>query len=417
MTPWNPDHPAPARLCAVLALLLLGGGACRPGTTSPDPSGDAPRWVPVERRDIRQTLPFQGELEARNMLQIAVGLQGSAVLAEIVPEGTHVRRGDVLARFDSSQIEQDLARQENECVRTRQELESLEKAELPLELLELESQRADLLAELEAETAFLETAQDLADRGLMTESEVLRQREKLDALRVRADRAGTRLRLTSDHLHAARLAKARAALEAAERQRDFTARQLALCEIRSPADGTVSHVPLPVGGEYRTAHVGDSLFRNQVFLCIPQDADCVVRGYVEESALPCIRPGAPAVAVPAAFPDLRLPGHVESVGAMARTRPGQPVWRKYFPVAIALDSLPRELPAGLTVHVEVTAGEATAALSVPRAALEERDGRLWVERRTPSGDTASVSVDIGWTDSERAEIRSGLSEGDFVRCP
>ena len=414
----TPDRPSPARLCAALALLLLGAVSCRPaGSASPGAADAAPRWVPVERRDIRQTVPFQGELEARNMLQIAVGLQGSAVLAEIAPEGTRVRKGNILARFDSAQIEQDLARQENECVRTRQELESLEKAELPLELLDLESQRADLLAELEAETAFLETARDLASRGLMSDTEILRQREKLAALQLKADRAGTRLRLTSEHLHAARLAKARAALEAAERQRDFTARQLALCEIRAPADGTVSHVPLPVGGEYRTAHVGDNLFRNQVFLCIPQDADCVVRGYVEESALPCIRPGAPAVAVPAAFPDLRLPGRVESVGAMARTRPGQPVWRKYFPVSIALDHLPRELPAGLTVRVEITAGEAASALSVPRAALEDREGRLWVERRTPSGAAAPAEVEIGWTDSEYAEIRSGLSEGDLVRCP
>jgi multidrug resistance efflux pump len=408
---WNPD-----RFCAALALLLLATGACRPAASS-DATGTSPRWLPVERRNIRQTVPFQGELEARNMMQIAVGLQGSAVLAELAPEGTRVRKGDVLARFDSAQIEQDLARQENECVRTRQELESLEKAELPLELLDLESQRADLLAELEAETSFLDTAQDLASRGLMSDTEVLRQREKLAALQVKADRAATRLRLTSEHLHAARLAKARAALEAAERQRDFTARQLALCEIRAPADGTVSHVPLPVGGEYRTAHVGDSLFRNQVFLCLPQDADFVVRGYVEESALPSIRPGAPAVATPAAFPDLRLPGRVESVGAMARTRPGQPLWRKYFPVAISLDPLPRELPAGLTVHVEITAGEATDALAVPRAALEDHEGRLWVERRLPSGAAAPAEVEIGWTDSEYAEIRSGLSEGDLVRCP
>lgn len=404
----------PATLSALLTLLLSGAVSCRP---APADGGDAPRWVPVERRDICQTVPFQGELEARNMLQVAVGLQGSAVLAELVPEGTRVRKGDVLARFDSAQIEQDLARQENECVRTRQELESLEKAELPLELLDLESQRADLLAELEAETAFLETAQDLASRGLMSDTEILRQREKLAALQVKADRAATRLRLTSEHLHAARLAKARAALEAAERQRDFTARQLALCEIRAPADGTVSHVPLPIGGEYRTAHVGDSLFRNQVFLCIPQDADFVVRGYVGESDLPFIQPGAPAVAIPAAFPDLRLPGRVESVGAMARTRPGQPVWRKFFHVTVALDPLPRELPAGLTVRVDITAGEAASVPTIPRAALEARDGRLWVVRRTPDGTAAPAEVEIGWTDSERAEIRSGLSEGDLVRCP
>lgn len=402
-----------ARLPAAVLLSVLVLSSCRPAASDPD----APRWVPAERADIRQTVPFQGELEARNMLQIAVGFQGSAVLTELVPEGARVAEGDILARFDASQIEQDLARQESECVRTRQELESLEKAELPLERLDLETQRADLEAELQAETAFLETARGLAERGLMSGTEIALEEEKLEALRTKAERAGTRLRLTADHLHAARLAKARAAVEAAERQRDFTARQLALCEIRAPAAGTVSHVPLPVGGEYRTVHVGDTLFRNQVFLCIPQDASFVVRGYVEESALPSIIPGAPATATPAAFPDLRLSGHVESVGAMARSRPGQPAWRKYFPVAIALDPLPRDLPTGLSVHAEITAGEASGVLCIPRAALEARDGRFVVVRRSRGGAPETAEVEIGWTDAGRAEVRSGLLEGDLVQCP
>lgn len=402
-----------ARLPAAILLSALALSACRPGADNPD----APRWVAVERGDIRQTVPFQGELEARNMLQIAVGFQGSAVLTELVPEGARVEEGDILARFDTAQIEQDLARQENECVRTRQELESLEKAELPLERLELETQRADLEAELQAESAFLETARGLAERGLMSGTEIALEEEKIGALRAKAERAGTRLRLTADHLHAARLAKARAALAAAERQRDFTARQLELCEIRAPAAGTVSHVPLPVGGGYRTAHVGDTLFRNQVFLCIPQDASFVVRGYVEEAALPSIVPGAAATATPAAFPGLRLPGRVESVGAMARSRPGQPAWLKFFPVTIALDPLPRELPTGLSVHAEITAGEASGVPCIPRAALEGRGGRLVAVRRGRGGAPETVDVEIGWTDDARAEVRSGLREGDFVQCP
>ena len=405
-------HPA---VLALLLLALLAAG-CR---ESPD-AADAPRWVPAARSDIRQTISFQGELQARTMLQIAVGLQGSAVLEELVEEGAHVHEGDILARFDSSQIAQDLARQESEAVRARQELDSLEKAELPLERLDLESRCDELLSVLRAEETFLETARSLRDRGLMTDAELLRQQQKIDTARADADRASTRLDLTSGPLHAARLAKARAALEAAERQRDFTAAQLALCTVRAPADGTVSLVPLPVGGEYRTAHVGDSLYRNQVFLCIPRDDARVVRGHVEESALPAIRPGAPATAVPAAFPDLRLPGRIESVGAMARSRPGQPAWRKYFPVAVALDPLPRDLPAGLSVRVDVVSGEAPSALAIPRAALESESGRLYVLRR-PASDPAAppvlTEVRIGLADATSAEILSGLSEGDLVLCP
>ena len=387
-------------------LVLLAAGCGREAAV-------APRTAVVERGALRMTIPFAGELEARRVEMIAVGVQGSAVLAELVPEGTPVAKGDLLARFDASQIAQDLAKQENDLVRARQELESLEKAELPLELLDLESKRLDARAELESEQRFLESARGLAERGLMAPGEVARQEQKVAALAARGEQLDTRIRLTKEHVHAARLAKARAALEAAERQRDFTASQLALCEVRAPVAGVATLVPLPVGGEYRTAHVGDTLFRNQPFLCLPDPAEHVLRGYVGEAELPWVKTGNAVEAVPAAFPDVKLSGRVESVGGMAQTRPGQPVWRKFFPVQIALEPVAEPMPVGISVRAEIVAGESTIALALPREALEWRGTQAFA--RKPSGQ--EVAVQTGWADATRVEIVSGLAEGDAVALP
>ena len=388
----------------LLALALAGCGR---------EAAVAPRTAVVARGEIRMAIPFQGELEARRVETIAVGVQGSAVLSELVPEGTRVEKGDRLARFDASQIEQDLARQENELVRARQELESLEKAELPLELLDMESKRMDAQAEVAAEERFLESARSLAERELMSESEVAQQEQKVAGLKTRGEQMDTRIELTKKHVHAARLAKARAALEAAERQRDFTASQLALCEVRAPVAGTAVLVPLPVGGEYRTAHVGDTLFRNQAFLCLPDPTEHVVRGYVGEAELPWVKPGSAVVAVPAAFPDVKLSGRVESVGGMAQTRPGQPAWRKFFPVQIALDPISEPLPVGISVRADVVAGEASNALTLPREAVAWRGGQSFV--RKASGEETEVKT--GLADAARIEIVSGLAEGDEVALP
>ena len=388
----------------LLALALAGCG--REAAT-------APRTAVVERGAIRMAIPFQGELEARRVETIAVGVQGSAVLSELVPEGTRVEKGDRLARFDASQIEQDLSRQENELVRARQELESLEKAELPLELLDMESKRMDAQAEVAAEERFLESARNLEERGLMSAGEVAQQEQKVAGLKTRGEQLDTRIELTKKHVHAARLAKARAALEAAERQRDFTASQLALCEVRAPVAGTAVLMPLPVGGEYRTAHVGDTLFRNQAFLCLPDPTEHVVRGFVGETELPWVKPGSAVAAVPAAFPDVKLSGRVESVGGMAQTRPGQPAWRKFFPVQIALDPISEALPVGISVRADVVAGESSDALTLPREALEWRGGRSFV--RKASGEETEVKT--GLADAARIEITSGLAEGDDVALP
>ena len=388
----------------LLALALAGCGR---------EAAETPRTAVAERGALRMAIPFQGELEARRVETISVGVQGSAVLSELVPEGTRVEKGDLLARFDASQIEQDLARQENEWVRARQELESLEKAELPLELLDMESKRLEARAEREAEERFLESARSLAERGLMSDGEVAQQEAKVAGLAARGEQMDVRIELTKKHVHAARLAKARAALEAAERQRDFTASQRALCEVRAPVAGTATLVPLPVGGEYRTAHVGDTLFRNQAFLCLPDPSEHVVRGFVGEAELPWVKTGSVVDAVPAAFPDMKLTGRVESVGGMAQTRPGQPLWRKFFPVQIALDPIPAPLPVGLSVRADVVAGESSNALLLPREAVEWRGGRSFV--RKASGEETEVKT--GLADALRIEIVFGLSAGDEVRLP
>ena len=389
-----------------LAAILLGAG-CGPN------DGAVPRTATAARGPIRMTVPFQGELEARHVEMITVGVQGSAVLAELAPEGTRVEQGGLLARFDAAQIEQDLARQENDLVRARQELESLEKAELPLELLELESKARDARAESEAEARFLESVRDLAARGLMSTGEVARQEEKAAAVEMRAGQEQERVELTRRHVHAARLAKARAALAAAEQQRDFTARQLALCEVRAPVAGVATLLPLPVGGEYRTAHVGDTLFHNQAFMCLPDPAEHVVRGFIGEAELPWVKPGNAVAAVPAAFPQVRLAGCVESVGGMAQTRPGQPAWRKYFPVQIALKAFSEPLPVGISVRAEIVAGEAPNALLLPREAVTWRAGLAIVRR--PGGE--EQAVETGLADDRNVEIVNGLEAGAEVLLP
>ncbi len=374
---------------------------------------EAARSARAARGAIRMTVPFQGELEARHVAQISVGVQGSAVLAELVPEGTPVAAGDLLARFDASQIEQDLARQENELVRARQELDSLEKAELPLELIDLEAKAAEVQAELEAEERFLESARGLQARGLMSTGEVAQQERKVAGLKTRAGQTDLRTDLVRRHVHPARLAKAQAALEAAERQRNFTARQLALCTVRAPVAGVATLVPLPLNREYRAATVGDTLYCNQIFLCLPDPAEHVVRGFISEAELPWVQPGHAVEAVPAAFPQVRLVGRVESVGGLAQMRPGRPIWRKFFPVVIALEALPRPLPIGISVQAEIVAGEAAEALLLPREAVAWRGGQAYV--RKASGEEAAVQT--GLADETRIEIVSGLAEGEEVRLP
>lgn len=393
----------------LLPLFLLSG--CAPEKPEALPT------VHVRRGDIRQAVPFQGELSTRRMALISVGVQGPAVLTELAAEGSRVKQGDIIARFDSAQLEQDLARQTHEVLRASQELTSLEKAELPLELLDLQAAYEDAVEQAGAEERFLESVRDLAARGLMSPQEVEQQERKVEALNGRLAQMANRVALTQEHIHGARLAKARATLATAEQQRDHTATQLALCTVTAPADGTVALLPLPVNGEYRTAHVGDTLFRNQAFMCIPDPEEYVLRGYIGEGELSHVQPGATVRADAPAFPGILLRGTVESVGAVAQTRPGEPAWKKFFPVLIALETPEQPLPAGLTTRAEIISASAADVLLLPRAALDGQGDAPRVQRMMADGRLEWVTVEPGIMGALDCEIRSGLNEGDAVILP
>ena len=80
---------------------------------------------------------------------------------------------------------------------------------------------------------------------------------------------------------------------------------------------------------------------------------------------------------------------------------------------VALDPVPEPMPVGLTVRADITAGEASHALLVPRAAVAWR-GAQAVVRRAAGGETP---VQTGLADETRVEIVSGLAEGDEVLLP
>jgi len=400
---------------AGLALLSAGCGADGRRTAGEETS----LWVEAQRRDIRpEAAVVRCGLEARKVVQVSSPLPGAAVLEWVADEGTWVEEGGVVARFDASQWEQDAARQSNDWFRARQERLALENAELPLERLELAAAAADAAEAAADEEAFAETARGLAGRGLMGESEVARQDETAAAARGRAEAAARRLELTERHLHPARLAKAEAAEAAAERLWRQTAAQAAACEVRAPAGGVAGLAVLSFNGEWRPARVGDTLYRNQVFLRIADPHEVVLAGEIGEGELPLVREGWRVEGRSAAFPGTVLQGRVESVGTMGRGKPGAGAWRNVFPVRMAVETAGggETLPLGVTVDAWVFPPDAEGVLAVPRAALEWRDGAagVWVEGR--GGEEAVWrEVERGVADGEWVEVRRGVLDGERVR--
>lgn len=392
----------------VLAALLLAAGlcACRPA------GSEGGAYETVGPGDAVRTVPVAGEIRSRSLVRLSSALKGGAVLSYLAEDGASVAAGDVVARFDPAGLEQDAARLEGEAARAAAALASLENAELPLEreALAREVKEAERRAAEEAD--FAEALAGLAARGLAGEGELARAREAAAAAAEETEKVKEKARLTEKHIHAARLAKARAESAAAAKQLASTLEQLSNCVVRAPVAGKVSLLPLAMGAEWRPPRAGDTVFASQPFLCLPEaGSGYVLEGFLPEEAVGLVVPGQRADVAVAGAGGKAYAAAVERVGGMARGEGNA----KRFAVRLALETAEGEvLPEGLGGRGEITIDEAHGVLVVPRACLFWEGGaHVW--KADGNGGETRVAVVPGVLGNDRAEVGPPLAAGDRVR--
>ncbi len=373
---------------------------------------DAERAV-ISRGELTVQSVHDGVVESRRVVTISSRFQGAATLVELAEEGGTVAAGDVLARFDASEIRTRLMKLDKDLAIARSELDSLENARAPLRLKELELALAEARRQFDAEKDYLQDSQALRRDNMVTAQEVRQQQRKVDGLAAEVERSRLEYELTRDFLQPAELAKARTAVFAAEQSLAVAREQLEHSTVRAPADGVVVYKPLSLGNEFRRVRVGDTLYPNQPFMVLPDMDDLVAVIDVPEAELEQIREGAGAVLQPLAYPDLRLAGVVTHVGAIAQSVPGRPEWQKYFHVVIDVESVDTRVRPGMSVVARVIAYQSDDALLVPRRAVSFVGDEARV--RVVSGDVVeSRSVTLDRANLAYFEVRDGLEAGEAV---
>ena len=374
---------------------------------------EAAREHVVARQALQVWSGYEGYLESRTVRNVMSKLSGTATIIELAPEGATVGPGDLLVRFDSAQLDRDLLRLEKEYALAASDLHSLTNAKLPLEVRDLEMRLLQARGEQAAEEQFLADSRGLLAEGLIAEAEVRKQSDKVEGLRLQVTNLQQQLDLTRNFLHPELVERARTTAQAAAQELALARLQLSNCVLQATSAGVVLLKPISVAGEYRTVRVGDSLFKNQPFMALPDMTDLVVHLDVPESELAAVRPGQAVVILPRSFPDLRLAGRVESVGAMASSRADRPAWQKFFHVVVALQEARPELRSGMSVLCRVLVHDEDGALAVPRVAVRWDENQPWC--RLVGGARRDLALGPG--NDQWFSVRGGLQAGDRVLLP
>jgi RND family efflux transporter MFP subunit len=388
---------------AAVAVLLVALGAFLPAARSSE--GDVP-VVKVEPQDFVRQVPAQGNLQAVRATPIAVppGVPGPFRIGWVAPDGSRVKQGDVVIRFDPSAIEKRLIDAGDDLREARLKMEK-EQIDGLSEVRKLERDAAMARIEVENARQFQKKDALIFSKSEIIESdidqELARERE------VHAEAAQrTRQRLSGTEV---------ALLQIKVRQADAKIQQarqgLQALSVTAPHDGVLI---LKRNWRGETTRVGDNVWNGQPLAEIPDLSTMEAEVYVLEADAGGLKPGRPATLTVESAPGVSYPARIARVDALAKPRvPGSPV--QYFAVTLALDKTdPRVMKPGQRVQAVLRLDEKKDALLAPRQAVFDREGRTVVFRRKAGGGFEPVAVKLGPSTMGRVVVESGIQKGDVL---
>jgi multidrug resistance efflux pump len=444
----------------------VGSGGCDRGDAV---SAAGIPAVQARLADFNHTIRVLGTLRPEKTTRVTSELNYLKV-TKVIPEGSQVRKGDVLVELDTTSSQEDILTAKESMATGEADLASARatfekaKVEIEAEVKELEAKLAvaearfaleqskplpeKLLtarAQLDQATAgwgyagyWLETTRALFDEGVLGRRDVRsaelshhsasldrQQAEKALAEITKGakpeDLESARAKLTEARVsleQAAaskeqRIEQAESAVKSAENAVGDARRKLAQLEedlskahIKAPHDGTA----FAPGGTKVT--VGDYAWRGRTLVELADTSSLLLQGKAQEADSRLVSVGQAAVVHLLAFPDGSIPGVVAKVGDALTEDEGNPKL-KHLEVEVKLERVPEGVRPRMTGYAEVVVEHVPKAVVIPCSSV--RDGFVMV---VDQGKLHKRKVEVRASDAAFAAIRSGLREGEWVcRCP
>ncbi len=362
---------------------------------------------------------------------------GASILLSVIPEGSQVKHGDVLAVLDSSDYE--------ELLRTQQI--SVERVKADLVQAQLDHEVAELAVREFKDGIMQETIEDFEGRLFLARSELERASDRLNwclrmkekgyvaastvsaeayrkaQLTLNVAREDSAFQLFKKFTGPKTIRELEGAVKGAAVMLEYQQlrhkrhierlatleRQVDHCTIRAPHDGFVIYAN--TSRRDPLIEPGLPVHQKQDLFYLPDLTDMEVVAMLHESIVDDVGPGMRAKVQVESIPNRQLEGHVVAVSPMAVMN-----WRtdvRYFEGIVKLENPPRGLRPGMTAEVDIAMPRREQVLAVPAGAVALDDGHDvcfvvhedGLERR---------EIKLGQVTRDMAEVTEGLTEGEQV---
>ncbi|MFO7978372.1 MAG: efflux RND transporter periplasmic adaptor subunit [Bacteroidales bacterium] len=372
-----------------------------------EPVTHEPLKATTERGDFIVSVYTSGELEALNSenIQGPSGLRTvrmwNVQIAELVPEGTLVEKGDWVATLDRTEISNRLKDYETEL----EKLQTLHTQTMLDTTMDLRNARNELI-NLQFN---YEDAQLALEQSTYEPPAAIRQAEiSMEKAKRAYDQAVTNYELRTQQARAKMQEVATQLNQMNRRLKDIND-VLEEFYITAPKEGMVIYKRNWDGSK---VSVGSQVSTwENVVATLPDFSEMLSRTYVNEIDISKIKTNQVAEIVVDAFPDRSFSGVVTEVANIGEQRPNQDA--RVFEVKIRIHESDTILRPAMTTKNTIITHREKDVLFVPIEAIHGVDSLSFVYREQGNRLTRQ-QVLTGTRNENQIVIREGLSEGDVV---
>ncbi len=456
----------------VVALVAIAALVFRPAKNPASQNS----YHTVKRGDFLVSLVEGGTLRAVVETVVRCELEGTSRILSIVPEGTSVKKGDLLVELDGTAIKDKIAAQavtvrnaEFAGIKAREDLSiqrltgdaGLKEAELKVEfaISDLEKykegdwpqQKKGIEARITIAEEEIQRAKDhlnwtttLEKKGYATRSELEADSLAVKRQEITIAQASEELRLAQKYDFPKKVRQLESAVEQARlellrvKQRnasllfaaeaDLSAKestlklqqetlallteQMKLVTITAPADGLVVYANV-TSTSGTPIEEGATVRQKQDLIKLPDVSSMMIEVKVHESHVRQVKPGLQAFVTIDSLPDKQFEAIVRKVAVLPdQTSRYYNPNLKVYTTEVQIGDQ-LDVKPGVSGRAEIVVTNLPAVLTVPiQAVTTSRGQQICFVKR--AGRDVSVAVEVGLFNDRFIEIKSGLKEGDQV---
>ena len=402
----------------VTALAVLATLAVALGRMTAKPAAPAFSTAAVERGTVRKTITATGRTQALTTVQ--VGTQISGTVSDLyVDFNSQVKRGQVIARIDPSQLQAQLTQAQANLAAAQASATTAQSSVMSAEAAVQASQaNVERLQSLVDDAQLnLNRTRELVTTGIGARKELDTAQAQLTQALAQKQQALAQVNQAKAQAQAARsqLAQARAQATQASAAVQLAAVNLEKTIIRAPIDGVIVARNVDVGQT-----VAASLQAPTLFLIANDLTRMQVLADIDEADVGQLQQNSRVTFTVDAYPSDTFEGHISQIRLAPQT-----VQNVVTYTAVVDVSNPEgKLKPGMTANVTAIVAERENVLTLPNAALrfrpeaaekKERVRGPVVWRVGEENKLDPVQVRLGLSDGVVSEVLQGqLTEGDRV---